>query len=155
MTKAVSRSPDCQFHLINERMSRLRHSWTDGILRQRKGVGHEITSFNGKGRGNFSKRNRLTLLERTVDHQDTGINSENAEDKISRGSPEHVETSSTSQITIKYANQGDGTSPPFADDCSGRSFFDLMLDLRRKQTSVLTLPPTCTEVPCFSGDPGN
>ena len=90
-------------------------------------------------------------LKETVDHQKTGINSENTEGKISQGSPERVETSSASQTTIKYTNPGKGTSPPFADDRSGRSFHELMLDLQREQTSALALPPT--EVPCFSGDP--
>ena len=90
-------------------------------------------------------------LKEAFDHQETGINSENTEGKISQDSPERVVTSSASQTTIKYTNQGKGTRPPVADDGEGRSFHELMLDLQREQASALTLPPT--EVPCFSGDP--
>ena len=71
-------------------------------------------------------------LKETVDHQETGISSENPEGKVSQGSPEHVETSSASQTTIKYTNQGKGTSPPVADDRSGRSFHELMVALQRE-----------------------
>ena len=82
-------------------------------------------------------------------HQETEeINSENTESKISQDFLERVETSSSSQTTIKYTNQGKGTSPPVADDGEGRSFHELMLDLQRERASALTLPPT--EVPCFS-----
>ena len=90
-------------------------------------------------------------LKETFDHQKTGINSENTEGKILQGSPECVETSSAGQTTIKYTNPGKGTSPPFADDRSGSSFHELMLDLQQEQASALTLPPN--EEPCFSGDP--
>ena len=87
-------------------------------------------------------------LKQAFYHQETEINSENTEGKISQDSLERVETSSASQTRIKYTNQGKGTSPLVADDGEGRSFHELMLDLQRERASALTLPPT--EVPCFS-----
>ena len=91
-----------------------------------KGVGHAIASFKEmSGKGIAS-----SCLKENVDHQETGIYTENTEDKISQGSPEHVETSSASQTMITYTNQGKGTSPPVADDRGGRSFHKSMLDLQ-------------------------
>ena len=85
------------------RMSRPKHSWMDETRIWCKSVRHMITPLNAKRKRNFNKGNSLTLLERSFDYQETGINSENTEGKISQDSPEQVEISSTSQTTIKYA----------------------------------------------------
>ena len=66
----------------------------------------------------------------TFDHQETGVKSENTKGKISQDSPQHVEAS---QTTIKYTNQGKGTSPPVADDRGRRSFHEFILDLQEGQ----------------------
>ena len=96
--------------------SRPQHSWTDGIRRWRKIVRHVITSFKRRENEISIKRIASPSLKGTFYHQETEINSENTKGKISQDFPEHVETGSASQNTMKYINQVKSTNPSAADD---------------------------------------